>query len=404
MSHSSPSRPSRGAFEIPGLVAHVATQFPPVGQGGLGTHVQCLAQAMASRAPLALYLPQGSGRLPERAGARLLPGDPLQPEAAMEWGLALAAGVTGTGSAQGPRVRVIHAHNYEAALPALVAKRLTGVPLVVTLHLPAPEPFEPLERRLLQAADAVIAVSASLAAEYRERGWQLRSPVVIPNGVDLQQFRPGPAMSREPGRLLFAGRLVPQKGADLAIRALASLAGSLPELHLSIAGAGPWEQAYRNLARRLGCPDRVDWLGWLDPEALAWHYRRCTAFLMPSRYEPFGLSALEAMACGATVIAARAGGLPEFVRDGATGVLTPPSDPEALAAAIRKVVCDPVGSDRLGSAAAAYARELGWERVAEDTLTVYRRLNFGSVHAPPRGTPAEEVARAEISAALQGTA
>ncbi|MGV3720291.1 MAG: glycosyltransferase family 4 protein, partial [Actinomycetota bacterium] len=274
----------------------------------MATHVYGLTRALAGRASLELYLPGDPGRaMAERIGYRPQTGDPLDPDAGLAWGLAVASGVGGANSPHAQRVRVVHAHNYEAALPALVAQRLTGVPLVVTLHLPAPPEHEALEKRLLESADAVIAVSGALAAEYVERGWRMPRPTVIPNGVDTGFFTPGPAMSREPGRLLFAGRLTSQKGVDLAIRALAALVPTLPELRLVVAGAGPWEQAYRNLARRLGCMDRVRWLGWLEPEALRDQYRRCTALLMPSRYEPFGLSALEAMACGATVVASTAG-------------------------------------------------------------------------------------------------
>jgi glycosyltransferase involved in cell wall biosynthesis len=378
----------------------VASQFPPDGQGGLATHVYGLTRALAGRAALELYLPGDPGRaMADRIGYRPQTGDPLNPDDALAWGLALASGVGGANSPHAQRVRVIHAHNYEAALPALVVKRLTGAPLVVTLHLPAPPEHEALERRLLEAADAVISVSGALAAEYVERGWRMPGPVVIPNGVDTDFFTPGAAMAREPGRLLFAGRLTPQKGVDLAIRALGALAPALPELRLVVAGAGPWEQAYRNLARRLGCADRVRWLGWLDPEALRDQYRRCTAFLMPSRFEPFGLSALEAMACGATVVASTAGGLPEFIRDNVTGRLTSPSDPAALAAAIGALVRDPVGADRLGVAAAETARTLTWARAAEATLRVYERLNYGSLRPLPAAQLVVTLARAEIAAA-----
>jgi len=358
---------------------------------------------LAGRASIEVYLPGEPGRgVSARIGYHPQSGDPLEAATGLAWGLALASGVGGATSAQAQRVRVVHAHNHEAALPALVVKRLTGVPLVVTLHLPAPPEHRALERRLLESADAVIAVSSALATEYVERGWRIPRPMVIPNGVDAEFYTPGPAMAREPGRLLVAGRLTSQKGVDLAIRALGTLVPELPELRLFIAGAGPWEQAYRNLARRLGCTDRVRWLGWLDPEALRDQYRRCTALLMPSRYEPFGLTALEAMACGATVVAAAVGGLSELLDDGVTGRLVPPSDPAALAEAVGALIRDPVGADRLGVAATEAARQLTWERAAEATLGVYERLNFGSLRPLPTSVNSLGLARAEIAAALRG--
>lgn len=326
---------------------HLTSQYPPSGQGGLGTHVRGLTQALAAHLPVTVVSPAH------------LAGDPLDPETALHWGLSLAA-APGT---------LLHAHNYEAALPALIAKGLTGAPLVVTLHLPAPERYQALERQLLAAADAVIAVSHSLAGEYAEYDCH-----VIPNGVDPSFFHPVPSTRREAGRLLFAGRLSPQKGCDLALHALRELLPTFPELRLHVAGEGPWEQAYRNLARRLGIGDRVRWLGWLEPAALREEYRRCRALLMPSRFEPFGLSALEAMACGAPVVAAGVDGLPEFLTDQETGVLVPPADSAALAQAARTLVVNPALARRLGAAAALRAQAFTWDRAAAETLRVYQRL------------------------------
>jgi glycosyltransferase involved in cell wall biosynthesis len=306
-----------------------------------------------------------------------LSGDPLDPETALRWGLSLTAD-PGT---------VLHAHNYEIALPALIAQGLMGAPLVVTLHLPAPERYRALERQLLSAADAVIAVSRSLAGEYAEYGCR-----VIPNGVDTRFYHPDPGTRREAGRLLFAGRLSPQKGCDLALHAFRELLPTFPELRLHVAGAGPWEQAYRNLARSLGLGDRVRWLGWLEPAALREEYRRCRAFLMPSRFEPFGLSALEALACGAPVVAANVGGLPEFITDQETGVLVSPADPSALAQTARALLVSPSHADRLGAAAAIRAQELTWDRAAAETLRVYQSLPQNP--PPPPLSPEERRRRA----------
>lgn len=358
---------------------HLTSQYPPVGQGGLGTHVWGLTHALAEHLAVEVISPAH------------LPGNPLDPEAALHWGLST------------PSARLIHAHNYEVALPALIAKAVTGAPLVVTLHLPAPEPYRALERQLLEAADAVIAVSRSLAQQYLEYHWQIPTPVVIPNGVDTRFYRPDPHAHREAGRLLFAGRLSPQKGCDLAIRALRELLPTFPELTLHIAGAGAWEQAYRNLARRLGCGDRVHWLGWLDPVQLRQEYRRCGLFLMPSRFEPFGLSALEAMACGAPVVAAATGGLPEFITDQENGFLVSPANPAALAEAVRALLVNPTNAARLGASAAARADDFTWERAAQVTLRVYR-----SLQQPPTLdlTPEQRLARAKevIRAALSAEA
>lgn len=354
-------------------VVHLTSQYPPAGQGGLGTHVHGLTRALAAQVPVRVISPVHA------------PGDPLDPEVAVRWGLSLAAAP----------VTLIHAHNYEVALPALIAKALIGAPLVVSLHLPAPERYRELERQLLVAADAVISVSHSLAGEYPEFGCR-----VIPNGVDPSIYHPDAETRREAERLLFAGRLSPQKGCDVALHAFRELLPTFPELRLRIAGAGPWEQAYRNLARRLGIGDRVQWLGWLDPAALREEYRRCHAFLMPSRFEPFGLSALEALACGTPVVAANVGGLPEFITNQETGLLIPPGDPSALAQALRTLLVSPAYAARLGTAAATGAREFTWERAAAETLRIY--LSLPQYSRTPTLSPEAQQRRAEeiVRAAL----
>lgn len=357
-------------------VVHVSSQFPPHSNGGLGTHVQALCTALAPQIPVAVLVP-AEPRYTTLSGVRywLQAGNPLETCAGEEWGRTLVQAVEGLTSPSG-RLPVIHAHNYEAALPALYAREETGAPLVVTLHLPAPAPYAALERRLVEYADAVIAVSTSLAEEYRTREWDGVEPVAIPNGVDPSMFH-GPALGsspRRPGRLLISGRVTPQKGIDLAIRALATLLPRYPQLGLRVAGTGPWERAYRNLARELGVQDRITWLGFLGQEVLRREYQECSMLLMPSRFEPFGLSALEAMACGAPVVASWVGGLPEFITPDESGLLVPPSDVPALAAAIRYLLEFPEEAAWLGAGAITAARALSWERTARSTLDVYRSL------------------------------
>jgi glycosyltransferase involved in cell wall biosynthesis len=369
----------------------VTSQYPPVGQGGLGTHVQALARELARDRPVHLFAPEGAadGQL----GYSPQPGDPLDPAAAVRWGLALTGWVQGTPGA------VIHAHNYEAGLPALVGKALTRAPIVVTVHLSAPERYGPLERELLAAADRIIFVSGSQAEEYRQRGGALPPATVIHNGVDSVFFAPDLNIPREPGRLLFAGRLTRQKGCHTAIYALRELLPRFPDLRLRIAGAGPWERAYRNLARRLGCQQHVEWLGWLDPDALREEYRRCAALLMPSLFEPFGLTALEAMACGTPVVATTVGGLHEFIRDDENGILVPPSDSERLGHEIDRLLRDPARVRRLGLAAATTANRMTWSRTATATLAVYDELPWTST-GPTESAAARRRAEAIVSAAL----
>jgi glycosyltransferase involved in cell wall biosynthesis len=360
-------------------VLHLTSQYPPHSLGGLGTHVYHVARVECGAVPR-VFGP-GPGPAPVGAELRGLTGNPLEPAAAVEWAIAVAGGLPAEPA-------VLHAHNYETALPALAAARLTGLPLVVTVHLPAPPRYRALEGRLLAAADRVVAVSAALAEELPPQ----TEPLVVPNGVDTSFYRPG-AEPRDEDCWLFAGRLTPQKGVDTALRALAAAPAGV---RLRVVGEGEWGRAYRNLARRLGVPDRVAWLGALSWDRLRTEYRRCGVFLMPSRREPFGLAALEAQACGAPVIAARVGGLPEVVVDGETGLLVPPDDPAALADAARRA--DPEARARLGRAAAAAAAQRDW--------SLHRTRLHAEVYAPlarrPRPLPPgpREIAAAVIHEAL----
>jgi glycosyltransferase involved in cell wall biosynthesis len=139
-------------------------------------------------------------------------------------------------------------------------------------------------------------------------------------------------------------RLDPQKGLGDLLEA----AARVPDASFVVAGDGPDRERLGETARSLGLHDRVCFLGHRDdvPDLL----RSCDVFVLPSLYEGFPLSVLEAMAAGKPVIATAVGGTPEAVSDGETGFLVPPGDPSALAAAIRAVLSDPVLARRLGSA------------------------------------------------------
>ena len=143
--------------------------------------------------------------------------------------------------------------------------------------------------------------------------------------------------------LLFVGRLVSIKGADVAIRSLCHLHDRGTKQSLTICGGGPEMPSLKRLAKEKGVPDAVRFEGWTDPEELVQHYSRAEVTLVPSRYEPFGIVALEAIACGCPVVASSVHGLPEAVGD--CGLLVGPDDPEALAEAIEQALSPRVRGD-----------------------------------------------------------
>lgn len=245
------------------------------------------------------------------------------------------------------RADLVHAHWLPAALPAA----LSGRPFVVTLHgtdveLALRVPL--LARPLLRAAKGVICVSNALAAQARRLG--ARNPCVIPHGIDL------PALTEDettPLEVLFVGRLARDKGIEELIAATQGL-------NLVVVGDGP----LRGLVPKA--------LGFVPREQLSSFYRRAAVVVCPSRREGFGLVCAEAMAHGRPVIASAVGGLLDMVVDGATGLLVPPGDPRALRAALDRILADRELRRRLGTAGRARIAAIsGWERVIDETLTVY---------------------------------
>lgn len=286
----------------------------------------------------------------------------------------------------------------EPALYAGLCCRPRGLPIVVSTHgsdieaLPpgADSPHGRLARRSLRTAAAITANSRSLAdAVCRLMSRAPRQAVaVIGNGVRVKEFDRATDASAVPGKpfVLGVGRLWPFKGFDLLIRAFGALAGRLPELHLVLIGHGAEEVALRQLAVECGISDRVVFVGRLPPEGVAAFLQRCEFLVVPSQREGFGIVALEAMACRKPVVATAVGGLPEVVSDGITGLLVKERTPEAMAAAMLRLLGDPQLALQLGRAGRQVAESrFTWEAVArryEEVFQSFLRPATGSVSNP----------------------
>ena len=235
----------------------------------------------------------------------------------------------------------------------------------------------PLKRRLARrldrrsgtwAHDAEVAVSAYMA-EMLARTAHARRVVRIDHGVDLGRFRVTPPPAARRGAAVtagFAGRLVAGKGVDDLIAALPA------GLRLRVAGDGPERAALERRAAELGVADRVEFVGWAPDIAGFWS--GCDMAVIPSSglTESFGMSAVEAMACGRPVVAAGAGALPEVVAEGATGALYRPGDVEALRTTLAAYADDPDLRHRQGAAARERAERLfAIERCAEAYLEAF---------------------------------
>jgi D-inositol-3-phosphate glycosyltransferase len=252
-----------------------------------------------------------------------------------------------------------------------------------------------IERRVIRGADAIVAsTDAERQSLVEQYGGHAERIAIMPPGVDLDLFAP---VDRGVARatlgltgevLLFVGRIDPVKGLDTLLEAVALLRRR-PGLQLLVAGgagsaqvADPDEAHLRGLARKLGIADRVLWLGPVEQERLPLYYSGADACVVPSRYESFGLVALEALACGAALVASRVGGLPSIVRDGENGLLVPCRTPEEFAARIERVLDEPGLAAALRRAARPSMTRFSWAATAGRVLGLYAELSAVSSRLP----------------------
>ena len=301
------------------------------------------------------------------------------------------------------RYDLVHSHYWLSGLAGLDVARRWDVPLVHMFHTLGAiknavargsndtEPEERLaaEIRIAKEADRIV---ASNLVERADLAWHLGANpgrvAVIPCGVDVELFRPRPTA---PARarlgldaehvLLFVGRLTPIKGLETLLRALSVLRAdglSAARLRLLVVGGTKGEEAgsghLRRLAHDLGIGDWVDFRGPQPQGVLTDYYGAADVCLIPSRYESFGMVALEAMASGVPVIASRAGGLAVTVQDGVTGRLVPEGDVSALVQAVAGLLADDPARHALGVRAVEWARRFAWPSVGRSLADLYAEM------------------------------
>ncbi|KAA1012038.1 glycosyltransferase family 4 protein [Paraburkholderia panacisoli] len=269
-------------------------------------------------------------------------------------------------------VDIVHLHVsvrgsfYRKFVFSLLAK-LTGRKTIFHLHAGNFDRFESragkLTRlsisRFVQGADAAVAVSVTIGQELIRLGVDPAKLYVIGNTAGSAEFVKDaglPTLKNDGGYLAFAGRLVEAKGIGDLLKALALLRAAGCVISLKLAGDGDVHH-WQRMACDFQVDDLVTFAGWLDSDAKLEFYRNARVFCMPSHYESFGISTLEAMFSGVPVIGTRLGGFLDLVEEGVTGYLVEPSSPQALAARIRRLMEDPELAERMGKAGLARARQ-----------------------------------------------
>jgi phosphatidyl-myo-inositol dimannoside synthase len=298
------------------------------------------------------------------------------------------------------RVRLVYCGNVKpAGYPARWVYERTGIPYCVFLyggdllseqHKIRRWAFKRwTSRAILRGAAALVAISRwtadlalTLLGELGLDGHRNRLRVVH-LGADPRHFRPGVDATELRQRLDFpdgggrwlltVARLVAHKGVDTVIQALPAILERMPDVRYAVAGAGTERERLEHLARTTGVAEQVRFLGAVDDRDLPALYNLAAIYVGASRLgeqkgvEGFGISLVEASACGLPVVAGNSGGIPDAVRDGETGFLVAPEDPAAFAEAIGRLLADPELAQRVGAAGRrAVETYYNWDRVVRD--------------------------------------
>jgi starch synthase len=381
-------------------VALLTREFPPEVYGGAGVHVEHLAAELAPLVDVEVHC-FGAPRESPLVAATYRPWDALAGGSAagalqpVSVDLLMAQAVEG--------VDLVHSHTWYTNLAGHLAKLMHDIPHVVTTH--SLEPLRPwkreqlgpgydisrfCERTALEEADAVIAVSEGMRTDVLRTYPEVdpAAVVVIHNGVDPDHYRPDPStdalvrhgIDPDQPAVVFLGRITAQKGILDLLAAAPSIDRSA---QLVLCAASPDTPAIEAAVAEAVEELRASGPGvvWIRepltrPEAVQ-ILSHAAVFVCPSRYEPFGLVNIEAMACGAAVVATETGGIPEIVVDGETGFLVPPGPDfiRQLAGRINALISDPAMARRFGDAGRQRVLDhFTWPAIATETARLYQRV------------------------------
>jgi glycogen synthase len=381
-------------------------EYPPLIEGGLARHVRKLAEGLVERGVEVHVLTRGGEESPseEHAGGVAIhrivePKRPTDLGEFVAWVERMNSDMLAAGVELGDRFSfdLVHGHDWLVANACDHLSRRFRAPLVTTIHATEhgrhqgwvdkhPQSYiHGVERWITNRSDRVIACSFYMREQVADIfGVEEEKVSVIPNGIDPRDLQPqDPAELRrlrlgfaQPGQklVLLVGRLVYEKGFQLALEAMPEVIERVPGTRFVVAGSGTHELELRRQADDLGLMEQGTFLGWIGDDVLHSLYPIADICVVPSIYEPFGLVALEAMASGCPCIVADTGGLREVVPHEEAGLRFRARDPEALAEMAVRVLDDERLGKRLVSEGLEHIRRFDWADVAERTVAVYDEL------------------------------
>ncbi len=381
-------------------------EYPPLIEGGLARHVRKLSEALVELDLDVHVLTRGGEESPPEevvGGVRIHrvrePKRPTDLGEFVAWVERMNADMLAAGVELGDshEFDLVHGHDWLVAMACDHLARRFEAPLVATIHATEhgrhqgwvhehPQShIHGVERWITNRADRVIACSYYMREQIADIfGVPDEKVVMIPNGIDPEDLQPQDGHELERLRLEFAapdqrlvlllGRLVYEKGFQLALEAMPSLIGRLPNTRFLVAGSGTHELELRRQAAELGLMEHGTFLGWIGDDVLHSLYRIADVCVVPSIYEPFGLVALEAMASGCPCIVADTGGLREVVPHEEAGLRFRARDPAALGEMVERLLSDAGLRERLVAEASEHVLRFDWADVAERTAALYGEL------------------------------
>jgi glycogen(starch) synthase len=379
-------------------------EYPPLIEGGLARHVRKLSENLVGQGVDVHVLTRGMEESPAEEEIRGVTvhrvREPKRPRELAEfvaWVEHMNADMLAAGVELGDRYEfdVVHGHDWLVAVAGDHLAKRFRCPLAVTIHATEygrhqgwvdkhPQShIHGVEQWMANRADQVITCSAYMRGHVADvYGLDEDRVAVIPNGIDPTDLVPVADLDAlrlefaQPDERLvvLAGRLVYEKGFQLALEALPGLIERVGNVRFIVAGSGTHEQELRSQAAELGLDEHGVFLGWIGDDVLHSLYRIADLCVVPSIYEPFGLVALEAMASGCPCLVADTGGLREVVPNEDVGLRFHSRDPQSLAALAERLLTDEALRERLVAEASEHVLTFDWADVAEQVATVYRDL------------------------------
>jgi glycogen(starch) synthase len=377
-------------------------EYPPLIEGGLARHVRKLAENLVSQGVEVHVLARGREESPaEEECEGVLIHRVLEPERPRDltefvtWIEHMNSDMLAAGVEVGDRYDfdLVHGHDWLVANASDHLAKRFRCPFVATIHATEygrhqgwvdqhPQSYiHGVERWMANRADRVVACSAYMRDHVADiYGLEEERISVIPNGIDPDELVPVDDLEALRARfaapdeqlVLLVGRLVYEKGFQLALDALPGLIDRVGKVRFLVAGSGTAEQDLKRQAGELGLDEHGTFLGWIGDDVLHSLYRISDLTVVPSLYEPFGLVALEAMASGCPCIVADTGGLREIVPpDERVGLRFNGGDPEHLATMVERLLTDDALRDRLVAEASEHVLRFDWADVARQTAALY---------------------------------